>query len=113
MGFDPAYRSLQREDSTMRTLLTAFAVSLILCFGGCSGRDSDGTSTDGAPQSTEVVLQELNDALQKWMARSPVPPQNVEQLVASQYYDKAAPSPPPGKRFTINRQEMTIVLVNE
>jgi hypothetical protein len=91
------------------TFLAAWAVVILLATGCSEGPNA----TNGAPESPEAALEELNTALYKWMARSPTPPRNYEELVSSDFYGKPAPAAPPGKKYAIDREELMVVLVDQ
>jgi hypothetical protein len=93
-------------------ILAALVLSLLVVTG-CSQQNSGNASGDGGPPTTEVALEELNNALRVWMARSPTPPRSYEELVSSKYYGKPAPPAPPGKKYAIDRQQLKVVLVDQ
>ena len=95
------------------TRLIAVLVLSLLVITGCSKQSSGNASGDGGPQSTEAVLEELNNALRVWMVRSPTPPRSYEELVLSKYYGKPAPPAPAGKKYAIDRQQWKVVLVDQ
>ena len=54
----------------------------------------------------------LTEALHRYFEAKGQLPQNFQQLVAAKYIDKL-PTPPPGKKFAIDRRNLQVVLVNQ
>jgi hypothetical protein len=101
------------QDVIVKTIIAALSLSLLMLLPGCSGKHSNDSQATGESQSAQAALDELNDALRLWMARNPVPPGDYDQLVSSKYYDKPAPSAPPGKKYALNPRELRVVLIDQ
>ncbi len=90
-------------------VLTAF---LLLLLVGCGKSSPAPTSTGAAGQAqTDLVLQQLTQAVRKYAVEQRRVPATLDELVANRYL-AAIPGAPAGKKFAINKN-LQVSLVNQ
>jgi hypothetical protein len=65
-----------------------------------------------ASGNPQVQVQVLDEILQAWAMSNPELPKDLEEFVRAGMLTKI-PSPPPGKRFLIDRKTARVVLANQ
>ena len=97
----------------MKRIVFSLVLLLTILTLGCGGGSSDmSVPLDAdAPPSGEASLEDLNASLKTWMMRRPVPPSSIKDLAEAPWCNKNLPDPPPGKRYAIDPQTMTVVLI--
>ncbi len=87
-------------------------VFLMLLLVGCGKSSSPSASTGAvAPAQSELVLNELTQAVRKYAAEQRRAPIALDELVTNGYL-AAIPSAPAGKKFAINKN-LQVYLANQ
>ncbi len=104
----------------MRTRLFLL-LSTILVVAGCRKKPATPSapspsapveSVSATPAQKDPDLTALNAAYKKFWQEQKSPPAKLEDLVTKKYMT-SIPTPPPGKKFTVDWAKMEVTLVNQ
>lgn len=62
-----------------------------------------------APAVREPTLNELNEAIQAWFTSRGRPPESFEEMAQARFIPHI-PTPPPGRRYLIDKDKLRVVL---
>lgn len=67
------------------------------------------TPPEAATAAKEPTLNELNEAVQAWFTSRGQAPTSLEELAKARFISKV-PTPPPGRQYVIDKENLRVVL---